>query len=256
MKPAVKIVARTHATGRSRIRRRHEVNHHAEPMDPRTVLLVVGSTLGCGVIALLAYIGMRDARVLSTGLFIAVVGPMYLTVYRLKLYMPRAHSIWKREAWNIVLGVPLAVAVFYVWKLFPAMYAGLEDLVWRQPENAGGAFLHGVQTALDTAGGYLLGLILGSMLVAAQAAVWIVPSYFIAKGITRSAEDQVEEFYRQRVRQSTRQVVGRTRRLPKFKVGRELIDTKVQLRSFGMMLSLFSGLVTILALAWITPFFL
>lgn len=255
MKPAVKIVARTHPTSRTRMRRRHEVKQHVEPMDLRTKVFLAGAALGFVVVALLTYVGMRDARVLSTGLFVAAVGPMYLTVARLKTYLPRAHSVWKRELWNVALGIPVGAAVFYIWKIFPGMYAALEEIVWRQSDVAGGAYLEGMQIALDTAGGYFLGLILGSVLVAAQGAVWVVPSYLLAKWVTHPVEEQVERFYRQRIRQSTRQVVGRTRRLTKFKVGGELAETKVQLRLFGTVLSLFSGLVVILALAWITPLF-
>lgn len=237
------------------MRRRVEVKHQAPPMDIRTKVFIVGAALGFVAIAFLTYIGMRDARVLSTGMFLAVLGPMCLTVARLKFYMPRAHSVWRRELWNLLLGVPLGVAVFYVWKIFPAAYAGLEEIVWRPTEVAGGAYLEGMQIALDTAGGYLLGLILGAFLVSAQAAVWIVPAYLMSKWVTMPVEEQVEKFYRQRIRQSTRQVVGRTRRLTKFKVGGDLAETKVQLRLFGTMLSLSAGLVTILILAWVTPLF-
>lgn len=237
------------------MRRRVEVKHQAPPMDVRTKVFLVGASLGFVAIAFLAYIGMRDARVLSTGMFIAVVGPMCLTVARLKFYMPRAHSVWRHELWNVLLGVPLGVAVFYIWKIFPAAYVGLEEIVWRPAEVAGGAYLEGMQIALDTAGGYLLGLILGALLVSAQAAVWVIPAYLMSKWVTKPVEEQVEKFYRQRIRQSTRQVVGRSRRLTKFKVGGELAETKVQLRVFGTMLSMSAGLVTILILAWVTPLF-
>ena len=154
---------------------------------------------------------------------------------------------------NVPLGIPLGVAVFYLWKIFPAMYRALEEIVWRPSELGGGAYLEGIQVALDMAGGYLLGLILGGLLVSAQAAVWMVPAYFLAKWVTKPVEDEVEKFYRQKIRQSTRHVVGRPSRLTKFKVGGELAETKVQLRLYGTMLSLFSGLVVILILAWVTP---
>ncbi len=252
MKPAVKIVARTNAPGRQRVRR-VPVQNHTEPTDVRTKVLLAGAALGVLAIAFLTFIGVRDARVLSTGLFLAMVGPVYLTVTRLKSYLPRAHSVRMREMLNIPLGIPLGVAVFYVWAFFGPMYMALEEIVWRPPEVAGGAYLEGMQVALDTAGGYFLGLILGAFLVVAQGAVWVIPAYFMAKAVTKPVEDEVEKFYRQKIRQSTRHVVGRPSRLTKFKVGGELADTKVQLRAYGTMLSLFSGLVTILVLAWVLP---
>ncbi len=222
-------------------------------MDLRTKVLMAGAALGFLAVAFLTFSGMRDVRVLSTGLFLTVVGPVCLTVARLKTYWPRAYSVRQRELLNIPLGIPLGAAVFYVWSFFPAMYSALEEVVWRHSDVGGGAYLEGMQVALDTAGGYFLGLLLGSFLVAAQAAVWIIPAYFAAKWVTWPVEDQVEKFYRQKIRQSTRHVVGRPSRLTKFKVGGELADTKVQLRMYGTMLSLFSGLVTILILAWVLP---
>lgn len=224
-------------------------------MDLRTKLLIGGAAVGSVVMLSFVVFGIRDARVWSTSLFLTVIGPVCLTVARLKTYMPRAHSVWRRELWNVVLGIPLAALVFHLWGFFPAMYAALEEIVWRPSEVAGGAYLEGMQVALDTAGGYMLGLILGAMVVALQAGIWIVPAYLGAKWVMKPVEDQVERFYRQKIRQSTRQVVGRSRRLTKFRVGGELAETRVQLRMCGMMLSLSSGLVTIVLLAWTLPLF-
>lgn len=252
MKPAVKIVARSYPSRRSV--RRHPIKRASPPMDVRTKVLLVGSAIGLVAITALVVFGIRDARVLTTGLFLAVVGPMYLTITRLETYLPRAHSVRKRELLNVPLGVPLGAAVFFVWGLFPPLYTALEEFVWGPSEVAGGAYLESVQIALGTAGGYLIGLVLGSLLVTAQAAVWVVPAYLLAKWVTKPLEDEVEEFYRQKIRQSTRRVIGRPSQLTKFKVGGELAETKVQLREYGTMLCLFSGLITILALAWITPY--
>ena len=253
MKPAAKITARSHVPGRRTKRRRVPVLQHAVPMDRRAKVFIVSSAFGFLVVAGMTYAGMRDARVLSTGMFFAVIGPMCLTALHLKSYLPRASQVRKRELLNIPAGIPLGVGVFYVWKIFPAMYTAVEDVVWRPSEVAGGAYLEGMQIALDTAGGYFLGLILGALLVSLQAAVWVLPAYFLSKAIAKPVEDQVEDFYHQKIRQSTRQVVGRPSRLTKFKVGGELAETKVQLRMYGTMLCLFSGLVTILILAWVTP---
>lgn len=252
MKPAVKIVPRSYPTRRAV--RRHEIKRAAPPMDARVKALVVGSAVGLVGMAGMALLGMRDARVLTTALLLAVVGPTYLTVSRLKTYLPRAYSVRKRALLNVLLGIPLGVAVFYVWGLFPALYTALEDVVWRPAEVAGGAYLESVQIAFDMAGGYFLGLILGALLVTVQAAVWVVPAYMLAKWVTRPVEEEAEKFYRQKIRQSTRQVVGRPSRLTKFKVGGDLAEAKVQLREYGTMLCLFSGLCTIVLLAWITPY--
>jgi len=222
-------------------------------MDARTKLFIAGSAVGFLAIAALSYLGVRDARVLTTGLFFATVGPVTVTVVRLRTYMPRAYGVRMRELWNVPVGIPLGIGVFYLWKIFPVMYAALEEIIWRRPEAGGGAYLEGVQMALDTAGGYLLGLILGAFLLATQIGMWVAPAYLLATRVIRPVEEEVERFHRQKIRQSTRKVVGRASRLPKFKVGGDLAATKVQLRAYGTLLSLFSGLVAMTLLAWTLP---
>jgi len=251
MKPAVKIVARSQAPRRKRVR--VPVDRHAPPMDARTKVFIAGAALGCLAIAFLTYRGLGDTRVFSTGLLLAVSGPVCLTIANLKSYLPRAYSVRKRELWNVPLGIPLGVAVYYVWKIFPAMYSALEEVVWRPAEFGGGVYLEAMQIALDTAAGYLLGFVLVAILVGLQAAIWVVPAYLLAKRVTGSVEEQVEKFYRRKIRQSTRRIVGRLSHITKFRVGGELAETKVQLRLYGTMLSLFSGLTTITILAWVLP---
>jgi hypothetical protein len=226
---------------------------HAAPMDLRTKVFLASASLALLVVTGLTYAGLRDVRVIMTGLFVAVVAPAVLTIVRAQDYLPRAHAVRRRQPWNLPLGIPLGVAVFYVWKLFSQIYLAFDEVVWGREDIAGTAYLEGLQVALDTAGGYVLGLFLGAIVVFVQAAVWIVPAYLLARWMTRPIEEEVERFYRQKVRQSTRQFVGRSRRVTKFKVGGELVETRMQLREYATILVLLSGLVTMLALAWLTP---
>lgn len=222
-------------------------------MDARTKIFLAGASVSFLACGFLTYVGLRDARVLTAGLLIAAVGPMFMTVAKLESYLPRAYAVRTRELWNVPLGIPLGIAVYYIWQVFPTMYAAVEEIVWRPSEGAGGAYLEGMQIALDTAGGYFLGLILGALLLGAQLFVWIAPAYLLAKMVTQPVEKEVERYYRQKIRQSTRKVVGRPTRLTKFKVGGDLAETKVQLRMYGTALSIFSGLIAMTLLAWLAP---
>ena len=268
MKPAVKIVPRSQAPRRrarvfseppaagGKVKRvRVPLSQRGSEMDLRTRALVAGALAGAVLVGVLLSLGMTDERTFLTGLLFTAAGPVYLTVTRLKTYAPLAYGVRHRELWNVPIGIFLGAVVFYVWQPFPSLYLALPRLIWIETDLSGGVYVEAIKIAFTTISSYLLGLFLGSILVSVQVALWLAPAYWAARLVSNPVEAQIEKLHQQRVRQSSRKVVGRRASVAKLGAGAKLTDAKLQLRAYGTMLSLAAGLVTMTVIAWGTPFF-
>ena len=221
--------------------------------DPFTLSLIGGAFAACFLGTGLLGFEVRDGRALLTPLFLwfgLVVG---VVNYNLRSMMPWAHRVQTRSRLNLAAGVPIGILVFGIWSLFTPLYEMVADIVWAPVDASGGAYVENMTFALETAGAYLLGLVLGGLILALQFTVWLLPCYLGARYVAIPVEAKVEKAYEKSVRRTTTRVVGRKRRLTKFRVGGELANTKVQIRTHGALLSLASSLATMTALAWIWP---
>lgn len=196
---------------------------------------------------------IRDERALLTALLIWFGTVVVVVNQNLPSLMPWAQRVRSRSLLNLVAGVPLGILVFAVWSSFGPLYELVAGVVWAPVDVAGGAYVENMTFALETAGAYLLGLVLGGVVMALQLSLWVLPCYAVARYIGRPVEAQVEKAYEKSVRRTTTRVVGRKRRLTKFRVGGELANTKVQIRTYGALLSLASSLTTMTILAWSLP---
>lgn len=225
----------------------------ARKRDPLTQALFGGAIVACLVGFSLLGAEIRDGRALLTPLLIWFGTVVVVINQNLPSLMPRAHRVRNRNRINLVAGVPVGILVFGVWTFFGPLYELVAGVVWAPVDAAGGAYVENMTFALGTAGAYLLGLVLGGLVLALQLSVWILPCYAVARYIARPVEAQIEKAYENGVRRATTRVVGRKRRLTKFRVGGELANTKVQIRTYGALLSLASSLATMTILVWALP---
>ena len=250
MKPALKIVPPGQAIGSAL--KQSEGAKRVAPASRLTSALFFGVLAGAAATALMMILGVRDARFLLTSSSLIAGGAFYVTMANLKVYLPRAYPHRKDGYRSALIGLPLGIVVYFVWKVFPPIYAAVDEIVWRSslPDEGGSAYLESLQFAFATTASYAFGLVLGALVLSVQVGLWFLPAYLIARQRTKSAEEKAERAYREEVRKATRRYVGRRSRLTKFKVGGDLSAMKVQLRTYHFVLVLASGLVTMTGLAW------
>ncbi len=251
VKPALKIVPPSQGIGRALKQREGAAT--VTPASRLTSALLFGILAGSAAAALIMSQGVRDARLLLTSSTLIFGGALYLMMANLQVFLPRAYGHRKDGFGSALTGVPLGIVVYFVWKIFPPIYAAVDEIVWRAslPEEGGSAYVESLQFAFATTGSYALGLVLGALVLSLQVGLWFLPAYLIARQRTKSAEEKAERVYREKVRKATRRYVGRRARLTKFKVGGDLSAIKVQLRVYHLGLVLASGLVAMTGLAWV-----
>ncbi|MBM4270255.1 MAG: hypothetical protein FJ144_27230 [Deltaproteobacteria bacterium] len=228
------------------------MEHKTQPFDPRTKALLIGAAVGTLAVVAMSAAGLRDERSPVTGLFVAAIAPMWMTIRQVERYAPRVRPVQRRELWNLPLGAPLGILALFAWQLFGPAFTAVEAYLWEsQPVDPDA--LAEIQFMSDNVVRPFVSLLGFTALLAMQAALWVIPTYWMARWVNGPVERQLEAYYKKELRRRAQELVELSNRLARFKTGGELAETKIQLRTYGTVLGLCGGLVAMTLFVWVAP---